>query len=222
MASLGVMIDKNISFSLVFEAQTSKMENTPSTFSNYTRHFDALEEQTASTLVSILFTLQSLLFFVIGYPILISIIHFEHFGGDPQKRSISNMTFSNVCFFLLSLQTTNMILIGLRTYFGPFHLWAAKIGTAFYMFNLIGFQMSVVFCLFFKNINVLKPSIRLMILDEFWYAFVCISTVLISLIQATQQKGLIYALLNGDSSLIHFSHSIDSIKRLVFQILFSF
>ena len=61
-------------------------ENISTTFSNYTRHFDASEEQTASTLVTVLFTIQSLLFFVIGYPILFAIIHFEHFSGDPQKK----------------------------------------------------------------------------------------------------------------------------------------
>ena len=122
------------------------------------------------------------------------------------------MTFSNVCFCMAMIQISVVILLGIRTYFGPLPHILAKIGVGFYIFFLVSFQVSIVSCLLFKNLQLLKPQMRLTLDDEFWYAFVCLVTISVSLVQGAHLvwygEGIsLYYILIGESSLLHFSFS---------------
>ena len=181
---------------------------------NYTRHFDSYEEQSASGLLIILQTVFTISFFCISCPILLFIIHFEQFSGDPQKRCISNMTFSSICFFTLIQQGTFSILLALRTIFGPLYHIVGDISCRLHLFFLTGYQISTIACLFFKNLQVLKPSTRLSLNDEFWYKFVSIFTIITALIHASSGHSIVtYYVLIGYSSLLHFTFVQLSIRR---------
>ena len=192
-------------------------DNTSDSFHfNYTRHFDSSEEQSASgSLIFLQFT-YTVSFFCISCPILLFIIHYEQFSADPQKRSISNMIFSNMCFFLLTQQANQTIFIGIRTLFGPLYHRFTRIGSVFHIFFVTCFQISTIACLFFKNLKIISPSITLSLNDEFWYSFVSISTITLSLIHALSGRNIIfYFILSGDSSLPHFSLEQFAIRKSV-------
>ena len=55
--------------------------------------------------------------------LLLLIIHFERYGGDPQKRSLVNQLTSYICAATFIVLVTKNLLIPIRVIFGCIHPW---------------------------------------------------------------------------------------------------
>ena len=124
------------------------------------------------------------------------------------------MSFSNMCLFLLTQQANVSTFLGLRTIFGPLYPTLASIGCILNLFSITGFQISTIACLFFKNLKIISPSTTLSLNDEFWYAFISVSTIVVSMMNSfSGQSTILYLILNGDSSLPHVDFEQFGIRK---------
>ena len=81
--------------------------------------FDHFDHVYSATGFKIPMTILSVLCLFIGNPMYMGLIHFERFGGDPKKRSVSNQLLSVICCLLVWTATSNCLLLTWRSYIGP-------------------------------------------------------------------------------------------------------
>ena len=86
--------------------------------SDFQPHYHMDEHQSASAIVVVFYFLNLILVSLVGYPLYFAIIHYEQFGGDPQKRSLQNMIYVNGCISSVFLSLTINITLALRIAFG--------------------------------------------------------------------------------------------------------
>ena len=162
--------------------QTEILLNDSSSFisCNFTRLYDVSDVQKAS--IGLIITYCVSLFFVlfIGCPLYLAIVHYEHFGEDSQKRSLANMTFTNICIFVIMLMTMIYFGIGIRITFGPMFHWLAHFfrGTIVLFSSCIAF--SLLFSIVLKNSQLFKPSLTTSFNDNTLYIVVSFGTLTIS------------------------------------------
>ena len=83
--------------------------------------------------------------------VFILIIHFEKYGGDPQKRTLVNQLTSYICALLFLFLVTKNIAMSTRVVFGCFHLY-------------LGYSVNI-------SASILVVCIIMFILDIFIYKF---------------------------------------------------
>ena len=156
-----------------------KIENSSIDMSNnnFTKHWHLEDEQATSTGMVVLFLLCFILNVLVGCPIFISIVHFEHFGGDPQKRRLSNMILTNICIFAALNIIVIYLLLTLRIIFGPLYHMVVNIGLGAIIFTGGGLAISMMFGLFLRNLEMIKPQFALSLNDNF--AYFCLTSVTI-------------------------------------------
>ena len=144
---------------------------------NFTRLYDVSDVQKTSIGLIITYCVSLFLVLFIGCPLYLAIVHYEHFGEDSQKRSLANMTFTNICIFVILLLMTLYFGIGLRITFGPLYHWLASLllGTkALFVFCII---LTLVFSMVLKNLLLLKPSLSTSFNDKTLYIVVSFGTL---------------------------------------------
>ena len=196
------------------------MENSSIDMSNinYTKHWHLEEEQATSPGMVLLFLFCFILVILVGCPMLISIVHFEHFGGDPQKRRLSNMILTNVCIFAALYSITFYILLALRIIFGPLYHIIANIGFGAVLLTGGGLAISIIFGLFLKNLDMIKPQFALSLNDDFAYFCLTLLTILFEIVFAAffcmkMHEIPFYYPFIGESSHIHFEISFIGPSR---------
>ena len=147
---------------------------------NFTRLYDVSDAQKASIGLIITYCVSLFLVLFIGCPLYLAIVHYEHFGEDSQKRSLANMTFTNICIFVILLMMTIYFGIGIRITFGPMFHWLANFfrGTIVLFSSCIAF--SLLFSIVLKNSQLLKPSLTTSFNDNTLYIVVSFGTLTIS------------------------------------------
>ena len=114
----------------------------------------------------------------LGNLLLLSLVHYEKFGHDPQKRSLPNRVFSfNTIFGVIVFTIHSNILIS-RTLFGP-------VGTAiteirYYLFtSAISALLGATEIMFFRCIMIFSWKKYAMVNDEFFATFLNIFNLMI-------------------------------------------
>ena len=144
---------------------------------NFTRLYDVSDVQKTSIGLVITYCVSLFLVLFIGCPLYLAIVHYEHFGEDSQKRSLANMTFTNICIFVILLLMILYFGIGLRITFGPLYHWLASLllGTkALFVFCII---LTLLFSMVLKNLLLLKPSLSTSFNDKSLYIVVSFGTL---------------------------------------------
>ena len=100
----------------------------------------------------------------------LSIVHYEKFGHDPQKRSLPNRVFSyNTILFVIVFTIHSNILIS-RTLFGPVGIVITEI--RYYLFtSAISALLGATEIMFFRCIMIFSWKKYAMINDEFFATF---------------------------------------------------
>ena len=137
---------------------------------------------TVSTNIAVLQLATYIVVLLIGIPLILGIIHYEHFGVDAQKRSIFNQLISAVfatCGLCVSI---NGFFLTLRCWIGPLGSNFATLITIsrrFFLgcFTLIGLEM-----LLYKICCHIKPIFVMGLDDNVMTTFVLIWNILFSLL----------------------------------------
>ena len=147
---------------------------------NFARLYALTEVQKASMALIITYCVSSVFVLFVGCPMYLAIVHYEHFGGDSQKRSLANMTFTNICIFVILLMMTLYFGIGLRIIFGPMYFWLSNLlaGTSVLFSSCI--ILTLLFSIVLKNSQLLKPSLITSLNDKTFYIVVSFGTLAIS------------------------------------------
>ena len=108
----------------------------------------------------------------------LSIVHYEKFGHDPQKRSLPNRVFSyNTILFVIVFTIHSNILIS-RTLFGPVGIVITEI--RYYLFtSAISALLGATEIMFFRCIMIFSWKEYAMINDEFFATFLNIFNLMI-------------------------------------------
>ena len=108
----------------------------------------------------------------------LSIVHYEKFGHDPQKRSLPNRVFSyNTILFVIVFTIHSNILIS-RTLFGPVGIVITEI--RYYLFtSAISALLGATEIMFFRCVMIFSWKKYAMINDEFFATFLNIFNVMI-------------------------------------------
>ena len=147
---------------------------------NFARLYSETDLQKASMALIITYCVSLVFVLFVGCPMYLAIVHYEHFGGDSQKRSLANMIFTNICIFVILLMMTLYIGIGLRIIFGPMYFWLANVlvGTTILFSSCI--ILTLLFSIVLKNSQLLKPSLTTSLNDKTLYTVVSFGTLAIS------------------------------------------
>ena len=123
------------------------------------------------TSIAILQTATYLTIGFIGIPLIMGIIHYEHFGVDAQKRSILNQLISHFFGTIGLCVLFTGFFIALRCWFGPLGTLVANLATIVrrIALELIGFLASEI--LIYKNLCLIKPFWIMSLNDNFWTTF---------------------------------------------------
>ena len=109
-----------------------------------------------------------------------SLAHFERFGGDPMKRSISNQIISQMSVFYLIIGLSSSTLHISSFIFGQYPYWLGVtiamcgLGT----FTFISLGLSII--LIFKNLYLYKFSIASGFNDDFYSQFFLMFNLILS------------------------------------------
>ena len=95
---------------------------------NIPSSFAILEFQSESSAVIEEYSLETKVCVGLTAPVLVliiffmnwSIVYYENFGHDPQKRNLSNMMLSSFCMVLGTGIIISLVLVSIRIIFGPF------------------------------------------------------------------------------------------------------
>ena len=166
-----------------FDSAPSEFESNLSHFKN---HNHVHEDQSASMPMIALYIANLILVTLIGCPLYLAIVHYEQFGCDPQKRSLLNMIFANLCISLMVLMLMLNLFLGIRILVGPLHLWLADTWITMLIFMASCMNLSTITLLVLGNLQLLKPHIVSSINDEFWYIIITSVTLLLSFWPAAQ------------------------------------
>ena len=185
---------------------------------NFTRHWHLEDDQSASWGMTILYFICFIIVLFVGCPLLLSIVHFEQFGGDPQKRRLSNMILSNICIFLIFHVNVWSLMLGLRVIFGPLYHGLAAILFSIHTFTLFCLDLSNLFGLILKNIEMISPKSALLLNDEFCHKLLTIVTIIISfvvdiMLSMDEDWSSFFYGFTGKSSHIHFTTPMVSVER---------
>ena len=185
---------------------------------NFTRHWHLEDDQITSWGMTFLYIICFIIVIFVGCPLSLSIVHFEHFGGDPQKRRLSNMILTNICIFMIFHVTIWYFMLGLRVIFGPLYHTLAAILFSIHTFTLLCLDLSGIFGIVLKNIEMISPRTVLLFNDDFWYSLLTLITMLVSfvvdilLLMDEEWLPYFYGYV-GKSSQIHFTLSIINTQR---------
>ena len=203
--------------------QTEMLFNDSSSYisCNFARLYALTEVQKASMALIITYCVSSVFVLFVGCPMYLAIVHYEHFGGDSQKRSLANMIFTNICIFVILDMMTLYFGIGLRIIFGPMCHWLANhlVGTnILFSFSI---TLTLLFSIVLKNSQLLKPSLTTSLNDKTLYNVVSFGILAISAFPAyvvwinDENKFPMVHFYNGDlSRLLQFK---PSSKRYFFK-----
>ena len=178
--------------------------------SDFQPHYGIDEHQSASGIMIVVFCLNLILVSLVGYPLYFAIIHYEQFGGDPQKRSLQNMIYVNGCIFSVFLSFTINITLALRIAFGPMYtslanILCSPIYSLYYMFIA---TLAIYMCI--RNVQLIKPNLASSLNDWFWYMILTCSTLIFGFIQASiffhaqNKPSPAFAYFNGAAAWSHF------------------
>ena len=139
---------------------------------NFARLYSVTDLQKASMALIITYCVSSVFVLFVGCPMYLAIVHYEHFGGDSQKRSLANMILTNICIFVILDMITLYFGIGLRIIFGPMYHWLANllVGTNILFSSCI--TLTLLFSIVLKNSQLLKPSLTTSLNDKTLYIVV--------------------------------------------------
>ena len=147
---------------------------------NFARLYAVTEVQKASMALIITYCVSLVFVLFVGCPMYLAIVHYEHFGGDSQKRSLANMIFTNICIFVILDMMTLYFGIGLRIIVGPMYHWLSNllVGTNILFSSTI--TLTLLFSIVLKNSQLLKPSLATSFNDNVLYIVVSFGTLSIS------------------------------------------
>ena len=100
-----------------------------------------------------------------------SIVYYENFGHDPQKRNLSNMMLSSFCMVLGTGIIISLVLVSIRIIFGPFD---ASNSFAFLLIQKLFLNLNLI-CLLevgiYKVLAANFPKVIIGINDDWWHCF---------------------------------------------------
>ena len=149
-------------------------------FESNFNHSSNDNDQSASVPMITLYITNLILVTLIGCPLHLVIIHYERFGCDPQKRSLLNMIFANICIFLMVAMSILNLFLGLRILMGPLDLWLADACLATLIILSTNMNLSTMTLLILANLQLLNPQMVSSINDEFWYIIISWVTLFLS------------------------------------------
>ena len=101
------------------------------------------------------------------------IVHYEHFGVDPQKRSFFNQAISAWFLSLGILELLVFVPITIRCWTGPFgHIGGMIVAIARRFLILFAALWTIEFLLY-KNMSVVAPHYITRFHDDYWAKFCC-------------------------------------------------
>ena len=191
---------------------------------NWTKHWHLEEEQAASPAMIALFLVSLILIIFVGCPIFLSIVHFEHFGNDPQKRRLSNMILTNLCIFSVIEIMLWYMLLTLRIIFGPLYHTLVEVWLGITIFMTLGFDISLLIGIALKNLEMIMPKFALSLNDNFGYLLLTAVTIMFEIFATayfsfTLDQNPYYHPFIGETSHIHFE--IPHVNPVRSVILFS-
>ena len=121
---------------------------------NFTYQVDSSDLKFATTLgIYVEFPLAQL-----GNLLLLSIIHYEHFGADPMKRSLANKLISAMCFSIIYAQLFSSMTLMLRVSFGGLGLPVAHFLVLIQISAVLLIGMNIMGIFSFKSIQLMAFS----------------------------------------------------------------
>lgn len=130
----------------------------------------------------ILVGLNVLSILLIGSPLLYGIIHFEYWGGDPQKRTLLNKLGSFLALFVMVVNGLTQIFTFIRVFIHPLgHYVGLMANIVRYTGNMCIFLANIEIVAF-KGIQLYKFNPLASINDDFWFAFLVVFNILVSLL----------------------------------------
>ena len=91
----------------------------------------------------------------LGNLFLVIIIHYEHFGADPMKRSLANKLVSAMCLSILYAQVSSSMTLILRVIFGGLGLPLAHFLVLLQISGILLVGMNVMGIFSFKSLQLL-------------------------------------------------------------------
>ena len=120
---------------------------------------------------------------VIGSLLWFGIIHFERFGGDPQKRSISNYIVSYIASSVLTLKVLIIeCIIIVRFVRGCLHFIMGEILMISRYFNVQFIAIMCMINMLYKCFQLYFPNYSLRLNDDFWSIILLITSMALSMI----------------------------------------
>lgn len=157
---------------------TRTMEENNLTTLLFTQDYDSDEHQATRIILIIV----SFLIQMIGVPLVLGVIFYEHYGSDPQKRTVLNQLLSGVAMFALLGTIVPMNFINYRLLFGPIQL--PYVTFAFFALKS-GFVISGLFTLnemvIIRYLTVFVWKKVIPITDGFFFRFLFLLNLLIGL-----------------------------------------
>ena len=132
----------------------------------------SLENLYDNILTKIIATITYILVETIGSFLYLCIIHFERYGGDPQKRSVSNRFISFGAYFaLLGIWVGQSICYG-RVMFGCLPEILGEVLIFFRVFVAFGAWSSLVITLIYKCMQIYAFHFTARLNDDVWSLFI--------------------------------------------------
>ena len=120
---------------------------------------------------------------VIGSLLWFGVIHFERFGGDPQKRSISNHIVSYIATSVLTLKVLIIeCMIIARFMFGCLPFLLGEILMISRYFNVHFITIMCMINMLYKCFQLHFPNHSLRLNDDFWSKILLVTSVTLAMI----------------------------------------
>ena len=106
---------------------------------------------------------------LLGSAMYLAIIHFEHFGGDPMKRSIVNKLVSALCLTAMVAALISILSLLLRVFLGAIPMPLALAFVLGSIFGALLVMMNLIGIFTFKSIRLLSFHFANRLDEDFWF-----------------------------------------------------
>ena len=118
-------------------------------------------------------------FNIFGNILCLIIIHYEHFGGDPMKRSLVNKFISALVGAMVFASFLSTLTLFIKVFY-DFPFVVAYISVNLQIFGVILMCMNVIVIFAFKTLQILSFSAANSFDEELWFAIVEVISLLVS------------------------------------------
>ena len=119
---------------------------------------------------------------ILGNGLCLVIMNYEHYGGDPLKRSLLNKLISSLCLACIGGMFPSALGVCLRALFGGLGDTLASTFVFVQIFFFIFFTINVIFIFGYKDLTILAFKHATLLDEDFWFTYSQLFNASVSLI----------------------------------------